>query len=774
MAAHLGIRSPSLDEVWQLLQNGMNRVLEFQTMAHQEHILLYTHVYNYCTSVTCGNGTMGPPPRSVAQSRRKEEPATSGAHFVGHDLYNKLGDFFRAHLGRIGETGKDLLGENLLVFYRDQWNNFVFGAKVVNHIFQYLNRYWVKREKEEGNNAIHDIYTLCLVVWRDELFNSMKSKLTNALLDQIDRERNGEAVNISLLREVINSYVNLGLQDVDPATGHQQSPLVVYKSSFEVPFIQMTKQFYARESASFLQNHSITEFMTKVEIRLGEEADRIEKYIHRESRAILIATCEHELITNHMEMYQTEFATLLSNDRAADLKRGYNLLNRITNGLEPLRAKFEEHVSERGLAAVAAVAEAAAQDPKQYADTMLAVHRKYSAMLKDAFTSDTTFVAALDKAFRKFVNTNAVTVATKSGSKSPELLARYCDSLLKKSAKNPEENELEELLNDIMVLFRYVEDKDVFQKFYSKMLAKRLVNQASASDDAEESMISKLKQACGYEYTTKLQRMFNDVGLSKDLNDRFQQHVAKSNPLNVDFNIMVLGTGSWPLNPPTTPFTIPEELERSVNRFTGFYQNQHSGRKLNWLHHHSKGEIQVSFAPNQKYTLQSSTFQMALLLQFNRNDSLTLEELKAATGINDETIKGVLGTLTKAKLLDAEDAEETDFESATKFTVNTDFKSKRIKININIPIKAEQRIEQEETDKTIEEDRKMLIQAAIVRIMKMRKVLKHNLLMNEVITQLTNRFKPKVPVIKKCIDVLIEKEYLERVEGQKDTYSYVA
>ena len=46
-----------------------------------------------------------------------------------------------------------------------------------------------------------------------------------------------------------------------------------------------------------------------------------------------------------------------------------------------------------------------------------------------------------------------------------------------------------------MILFKYIEDKDVFQKFYSKMLAKRLVQQNSTSDDAEASMISKLK-AC--------------------------------------------------------------------------------------------------------------------------------------------------------------------------------------------------------------------------------------------------------------------------------------
>ena len=73
-----------------------------------------------------------------------------------------------------------------------------------------------------------------------------------------------------------------------------------------------------------------------------------------------------------------------------------------------------------------------------------------------------------------------------------------------------------------MVIFKYIEDKDVFQKFYSRMLAKRLVNSQSASDDAEANMISKLKEACGYEYTSKLQRLFQDMDVSKDLNSAFK------------------------------------------------------------------------------------------------------------------------------------------------------------------------------------------------------------------------------------------------------------
>lgn len=158
-------------------------------------------------------------------------------------------------------------------------------------------------------------------------------------------------------------------------------------------------------------------------------------------------------------------------------------------------------------------------------------------------------------------------------------------------------------------------------------------------------------------------------------------------------------------------------------------------------------------------------YEMGILLLYNRGEAFSWTELVECTGMAPDTLQGPVGILLKAKILLLKDQV---------YTLNTDFKSKKVKINLNIAVKAEQKQESDQTHKTIEDDRKILIQAAIVRIMKTRKVLKHVALMQEVLTQLQPRFKPQVGDIKKGIDILLEKEYIERQDGQRDTYQYVA
>jgi len=764
-----GLRHINLDEIWDDLQEGIEQTYTRQTnMPRPRYMQLYTHVYNYCTSV---HGAQQPS-QTTKVSKTKKGPNQGGAQFVGHELYKRLKEFLKSYLTKLLKDGADLMDESVLMFYTQQWDDYRFSSKVLNGVCAYLNRHWVKRECDEGRKGIYEIYALALVTWRENLFKPLNRQVTNAVLRLIERERNGETINTRLVSGVVQCYVELGLNEDDVASAKGPT-LSVYKNNFESNFLEDTERYYTAESTEFLRQNPVTEYMKKAEARLVEEQKRVQLYLHESTHDELARKCEQVLIEKHLDIFYNEFQNLLNNDKNDDLGRMFNLVSRIPDGLGELRNLLENHIWNRGLNAISKCGDQAFNDPKIYVETILEVHHKYNALVLTAFTNDAGFVAALDKACGKFINNNSVTKQAGSSSKSPELLARYCDSLLKKSSKNPEEAELEDILNSVMIVFKYIEDKDVFQKFYSKMLAKRLVQHNSASDDAEASMISKLKQACGFEYTSKLQRMFQDVGVSKDLNDRFREHLSKTESLDLDFSIQVLSSGSWPFQQ-SAPFSLPTELERSYQRFTTFYSSQHSGRKLHWLYHMSKGELITNCFKN-RYTLQASTFQMGVLLMYNNGDSYTVEQIQEQTQLKMDILIQLLGILLKVKLLICDSTEEgNDLEPSSIIKVNLSYKNKKLRVNINVPMKTEQKQEQEQTHKYIEEDRKLLIQAAIVRIMKMRKVLKHQPLLAEVLSQLSSRFKAKVPVIKKCIDILIEKEYLERVEGEKDTYSYLA
>ena len=99
-------------------------------------------------------------------------------------------------------------------------------------------------------------------------------------------------------------------------------------------------------------------------------------------------------------------------------------------------------------------------------ENVLAVHKKYLDMIKEVFQGDQAFIGALDKACNAVINHRQ----PKQPSKAPELLARYCDTLLKKSQKGISESEIDDKLSSSITVFKYLDDKDIFQKFYSRNL----------------------------------------------------------------------------------------------------------------------------------------------------------------------------------------------------------------------------------------------------------------------------------------------------------------
>ncbi|CAF4596024.1 unnamed protein product [Rotaria sp. Silwood2] len=281
------------------------------------------------------------------------------------------------------------------------------------------------------------------------------------------------------------------------------------------------------------------------------------------------------------------------------------------------------------------------ENPKLYVETIFNIHTKFFKIAKEHYTSENNFTAALDQACHKFINNNAVTKAAGKTAKSPELLARYCDGLLRKG----------------------------------KMLAKRLVGQLSASNNDEESMISKLKQACGVAYTSKLQRMFQDIGVSKNLIDQYRTY-CENNKLDdiVDFSVMVLSSNSWPFST-LLNVVLPIELKRTFESFTKYYTQQHNGRTLIWLYQHSQGDLQTLYTKQKTYS--------KFLLLFNKLSSWTVERMQDETQIKVDLFLQVLCGLLKSKLItcpeinDGEldkDLKETDIKMSSNIQIADDFK----------------------------------------------------------------------------------------------------
>ena len=350
-----------------------------------------------------------------------------------------------------------------------------------------------------------------------------------------------------------------------------------------------------------------------------------------------------------------------------------------------------------------------------------------------------------------------------------------------------------------MQLFRFLTEKDVFEKYYKQHLAKRLLGGRTVSDDSERSFIVKLKTECGYQYTTKIEGMFTDMRTSRDTMAHFKQFLdakrAQEAPTGaegadgeagnaggqddspagpsasgdgvdmggVELNVQVLTTGSWP-TPPGSVCSLPPQLERCCEVFRQFYLEKFTGRRLVWQLNMGSADLRAVFG-SSRHELNVNTFQLCILMLFNGADHLAYSDIAEATGIPGGELKRNLQSLAlvKGKNVLRKEPQSKEVEDGDVFHFNDKFTSKLHKVKIStVAAQKESEPEKQETRQRVEDDRKPQIEAAIVRIMKARRVLDHNAIVSEVTKQLQNRFMPNPAVIKKRVESLIEREFLER------------
>ncbi|CAM0881246.1 unnamed protein product [Alopecurus aequalis] len=735
-----------LEVGWRHMDAGVSRLkrilhgVDGESFSSEEYIHLYTTIFNMCTQK---------PPHDYSKQL--------------YERYKKtLEDYIKSI---VLPSIKEKHGEFLLRELVERWKNHKVMVRWLSRFFHYLDRYYVSRKlllplRELGMTCFHDL-----------VFNELKTTLATIVIDMVNDERDGQLIDRALVKDVLDIYVEIG-----------RGSLGLYELDFEQAFCKSTAEYYSKKAQTWMLEDSCPEYMFKAEECLQKERERVVHYLHSSTEPKLLEDTMLELISRRAEQILNKensgCRVLLLDGKTEDLSRMYRLFSKMEDGLSQVSKIFKEHVSEEGMSLLKHVADAAngrKNEKKEVACSLeqdfvrkaIELHDKQLTYVTNCFQNQTAFHKALKEAFELFCNKDV------AGCSSAESLAAFCDNILRKGGSDKLSDEsVEETLDKVVTILTYISDKDLFVEFHRKKLGKRLLFDKSVNNEHEGSLLSKLKQYFGGQFTSKMEGMLTDMAKARDHQTEFETYKSNNYPESfprVDVSVTVLTTGFWP-SYKTFNINLPSEMIKYVEAFKNYYNSKQKHRKLNWIYSMGNCNIVAKF-DTKTIELIVTTYQAALLLLFNDFDRLGYSEIVTQLNLPDDDAVRLLHSLScgKYKILDKEPSNRTICPSDI-FQFNHKFTDKMRRIKVPLPPTDEKKKVIDDVNK----DRRFSIDASIVRIMKSRKVMGHQQLVAECVEQLSRMFKPDIKVIKRRIEDLISREYLERDLEKANTYNYLA
>jgi len=702
-------------------------------------------------------------------------------------------------------------GEAFIRAFREVWDDHESSMSKISDLVKYMDRVYTESAR------VPKIMDRGLELFLSEIIRSTQSPIRTQLVATILRlirmERDGTTINRSAMKQCVD--VLLTLRDT---TIKVTSESIVYKMYLEDEILKESEAYYKARGKEMVEVHDLSEYIRMVEVYINSEQDRTHSYLSFHTSAPL----QHILVSNLLTPYtstllsgsdtlvpssstteaklHTSLDTLIDAERMDDLARVLRmfLLPPEESGMKILRRHLKDSIISRGRAineesdegSTVPVPQTDNKKPAEAASTkstvvqmaikwmtdVLNLKDLCDRLLKNAWGGEVSLQVAINEALESFVNQNK---------RASEYISLFIDDHLKKGVKGKTEAEIDNLIDRTISVFRFVADKDVFERYYKAHLAKRLLHSRATDDEAERGMLSKLKVECGFAFTQKLEGMFHDIRMSADLTESFRAFVQRMGegeqqaPTPVDLHTSVLTSTFWPITHTANlgGCIMPPVIAKTISHFERFYHARHTGRRLAWQPGYGTADIKVAFK-TRKHELNVSTFAMIILLAFEDievGDELEYAQIKTATGIPDAELQRHLQSLACAKYkILRKHPPSRNVSTTDRFSFNNEFTAplQRIKIQ-TVASKAETTEERRETEEKVEEERKLQTEACIVRVMKDRKRMTHNDLITEVTRQLSSRFHPVPAAIKKRIEALIEKEYLERGDDKK-SYNYLA
>lgn len=614
-----------------------------------------------------------------------------------------------------------------------------------------------------------------MVLFRDEILRSPVSDhderlllglLNHVILDQIQMERDGDVIDKHLIKSCV--WMLEGLHEDDTEAEEQR----LYNVSFEREYLESSRGFYKSESELLLRESDAGAYCRYARRRIYEEDERCKQTLLDGTGPKIQKVVEDELIKNRIhELVEMESGVryMIDNDRIEELNLVYDLNRRVDEKKAELTRAIQRRIVDSGtdvnndaIAAsqAPAPAPAPAADPAdktkkvvpeksinqqtvaaiKWVEDVLSLKDKFDHIWRESFESDALLQQAVTRSFAEFINSPTFP-------RSSEYISLFIDENMKKGIKGKTEMEIDAVLEKAIVLLRYVQDKDLFERYYKKHLCRRLLMNKSISNEVEKQMISKMKIELGNNFTLKLEAMFKDMTISEELTAGFKKHVeglGEKDPKRIDLNINVLTSMTWSLETMggsvedgenRARCNFPTAVEKVKRGFEKYYNEKHSGRQLTWLANMGSADIRATFRKvpqkdgsfkERRHELNVPTYGMVILLLFNdlpADQHLTFEEIQAQTNIPaPDLIRNLqsLAVAPKTRILVKEPMSK-DVKPTDKFFFNEGFNGKFVKIKVGVISsgnKVESDRERRETEKKNDDSRQFCIEAAVVRIMK--------------------------------------------------------
>jgi len=671
-------------------------------------------------------------------------------HKKSQELYQKLNYQCKTHIQNIirilsdRKWGKAEVGSmperkddgKFLYNVQKVWQDHSKQFSTIRSIFLYLDRTYVL-----PHLRLTSIRGMGLSLLRDSLQNeaSVLRHISDAILAVIRKDRlNAGSTDASLLRTVLGML----------------SELKIYSSSFEASFLAETIAFYKAEGERLVSSLKIPEYLIHAERRLGEERKRVQDYLVEATKRPLIEAVEQTLIATHVKhLSKPGVESLVAANRKEDLQRMYVLFQRV-DGLVPLRRAFLEYIKHAGAKIVESKN---ASTEEKMIPNLLAFKGHLDKLVLESFASDDEFSYALKQGFEHFVGAADYHVA--------ELLARYLDGLLcRHHLRSVSDQEAEALFSPAMAVFSYVQSKDIFRGHYQLDLGNRLLRNRSTSRKIESMMLGKLRSVCGAEFTKAMEAMFRDISNSEEESETFRKAIrdGKVGTPPVDLGIRILTDGSWPEAKYEGGCNLPKEITDSQLCFEKFYTKAHTNRKLVWQYERSSAIVLAQYATGRK-EFEVSAFQASILLAFSGGNRLTAAEIAKASGIEAKQLERTMLSLLNARIVK---------KYGDKYGANDDYRSKFFRIKVARVIPKAKAKERQKIQKQAFADRSVVIDAMVVRIMKMRKSLSHSELIGEVVKSV--KFACTAKDIQTRIKNLLNRDFIEVDGNNPQVYNYRA